>query len=142
MQFGKVAILGAASLSLLLAACGGGDAPTAAKADAPAAAAQQLKMQDIKFDRTGITATKGQALTLTLVNEGALEHDFTIEKIAGKATVDGKDAKNEKYAVYAPVKAKATGKLELTPDAAGNYEYFCTVAGHKEAGMKGTLTVK
>jgi plastocyanin len=25
---------------------------------------------------------------------------------------------------------------------AGTYEYYCPVAGHKEAGMKGTLTVK
>jgi uncharacterized cupredoxin-like copper-binding protein len=143
MQFGKVAILGAASLSLLLAACGGGSAPTAAKADAPAAAgAAALKFEDIKFDKTALSATKGSALTISLTNAGALEHDFTIDKIDAKATLDGKDAKTEKYAVHAPLKAKGTGKLEITPNAAGTFEYYCTVAGHKEAGMKGTLTVK
>ena len=136
-----------ASLSLLVTACGGGAEeakPTSAKADAPAAAAGPvaLKMEDIKFDKTALSATKGQALTLNLTNAGALEHDFTIDKIAGKATLDGKDAKTEKYAVHAALKAKGAGKLELTADAAGTYEYYCTVAGHKEAGMKGTLTVK
>jgi len=144
-KFGTAVVVGVASLSLLVAACGGGEAkPTAAKEGAPAAApaAQQLKMQDIKFDRTGLNATKGQALTLSLVNEGALEHDFTIEKINAKATLDGKDAKTDKYAVHALVKAKASGKLEFTPAEAGTFEFFCSVAGHKEAGMKGTLTVK
>ena len=34
------------------------------------------------------------------------------------------------------------GKLTFTPSKAGTYEFFCTVAGHKEAGMVGTLTVK
>ncbi len=36
----------------------------------------------------------------------------------------------------------AQGKLTFTPSKPGTYEFFCTVAGHKEAGMVGTLTVK
>jgi uncharacterized cupredoxin-like copper-binding protein len=35
-----------------------------------------------------------------------------------------------------------TGVLEFTPTKPGTYEFFCTVAGHKEAGMVGTLVVK
>jgi uncharacterized cupredoxin-like copper-binding protein len=34
------------------------------------------------------------------------------------------------------------GKLTFTPSKAGTYEFYCTVAEHKEAGMVGTLTVK
>jgi uncharacterized cupredoxin-like copper-binding protein len=30
----------------------------------------------------------------------------------------------------------------FTPSKAGTYAVLCTVAGHKEAGMVGTLTVK
>ena len=99
-------------------------------------------MEDIKFDKTALSAVKGEKLTLNLTNAGALEHDFTIDKIDGKAEFDGKDAKSDKAAVHAVVKAKGSGKLELTPAAAGSYEFYCAVAGHKEAGMKGTLTVK
>jgi uncharacterized cupredoxin-like copper-binding protein len=36
----------------------------------------------------------------------------------------------------------AQAKLTFTPSRAGTYEFFCTVVGHKEAGMAGTLTVK
>lgn len=148
-KFKTAFVVGATGLSLLVAACGGEAKPTAAKSDAPAggapaaaAAATTLAMQDIKFDKATLAATKGQALTISLTNSGALEHDFTIDKIDAKATLDGKDAKTEKYAVHASVKPKASGKLEITANAAGSFEYYCTVAGHKEAGMKGTLTVK
>jgi len=141
-------VVGVAGLSLLMSACGGDAKPTAAKADAPASgataaasAAAALSMQDIKYDKAALTATKGKALTLTLTNAGALEHDFTIDKIDAKATADGKDAKSATAAVHAAVKPKGTVKLELTPNATGTFDFYCTVAGHKEAGMKGTLTV-
>jgi len=32
--------------------------------------------------------------------------------------------------------------IEFTPTKAGTYEFFCTTAGHKEAGMIGTLVVR
>ena len=142
-KFATAVVVGAASLTLFLGGCSGGGEKEAAKpAGGGSASAAALKMEDIKFDKNALTATKGQTLTISINNAGALEHDFTIEKIDAKATVDGKDAKSDKYAVYAPIKAKAAGKVELTPNAAGTFEYFCSVAGHKEAGMKGTLTVK
>jgi len=136
-------VTGSAALSLLLAACsGGGDAkPVAAQKSDAAGGAATLALQDIKYDKTTLTATKGQTLTVTITNGGALEHDFTIDKIDAKATLDGKDAKSDKAAVHAVVKPKASGKLELTPASAGTFDFYCTVAGHKEAGMKGTLTV-
>jgi uncharacterized cupredoxin-like copper-binding protein len=149
-KFISAIAVGAAALTLVITACGGGSsAPAAgggAGASGGAASATTLKMQDIKFDKTALKASKGQALTITFTNEGALDHDFTIDKIEGKATIDGKDAaqkdaQGNAHAVYAPVKAKGTGKLELTASAAGSYEFYCTVPGHKDAGMKGTLTV-
>ena len=137
-------VTGSAGLSLLLAACSGGGDAKPAVTNAPAggaASASTLTMQDIKYDKTALTGTKGQALTVTITNSGALEHDFTIDKIDAKATLDGKDAKSATAAVHASVKPKGTGKLEITPASAGTFDFYCTVAGHKEAGMKGTLTV-
>ena len=149
MRLLKTAIvLGASSLTLLVAACSGA-APTSATATASTAGAAAggastvaLKLEDIKFDTTALSATKGQALTVNLTNTGALDHDFTMEKLDGAATIDGKDAKATGQAVHAALKPKATGKLVITPSAAGTFTFFCTVPGHREAGMQGRLTVK
>ena len=60
-----------------------------------------------------------------VVNAGARAHDF---RIAGKRTP-----------VLAPGE---TARLTLTLDHPGVYAYFCTVAGHAVAGMKGSLRVR
>ena len=44
-----------------------------------------------------------------------------------------------KLHVAAGTGGKAT--LTFTPSKPGTYEYYCSVAGHKEAGMVGILTV-
>ena len=136
--------MGTAALTLLIVGCsgGGGSTAPAGGAGGGAASSAALKMEDLKFDKAALSATKGQMLTIALTNAGALEHDFTIDKIEAVAKIDGKDAKDAKYAVHALVKTKGAGKLEITPSAAGSFEFYCTVAGHKEAGMKGTLTVQ
>jgi len=122
-------VAGMATLAIGLVGCGGGGgaAAPAKGAEGGGESAAAVKMEDIKFDKTALSATKGQKLVLNLTNAGALDHDFTIDKIEGAKAV---------------VKAKASGTLEITPSAAGAFEYYCSVAGHKEAGMKGTLTVK
>lgn len=42
--------------------------------------------------------------------------------------------------VDARPKTSATG--EVTPAAPGTYEFYCSIPGHREAGMKGTLVVQ
>jgi len=78
---------------------------------------------EFKFKLSTSSVPHG-AVTFTVVNKGALPHDF---KIAGHKTPLIKPGKSAKIAV-----TLKKGKLA----------YVCTVAGHAAAGMKGTLTVK
>lgn len=115
-------------------------ATSAATTAAPAAAAgAALKMEDIKFDKTALSGEAGKALEISLQNSGAILHDFTIDKIDGTADPKSADAK---FAVQVKVDAGKSGKVTITPAKAGTYEFYCSQPGHKEAGMKGTLTVK
>jgi cytochrome c oxidase subunit 2 len=113
------------------AAPAGGEQPAAQGGEQPApaeggATAIDLKMQDIHFDKTELSIPANTDVTLNLVNEGAGPHDFTI---------DGHpEASSE---LYNPGQT-GTLTLNLPP---GTYEYYCSVPGHKEAGMHGTLTV-
>lgn len=97
----------------------GGDAPAAATA-------VDVAMQDIAFDKKEITIPANTDITFNLVNSGAATHNFTII---------GTDFASGDYA------GGQTGTLvvNLPP---GEYEYDCTIPGHKEAGMVGKLIVQ
>ncbi|BDG61499.1 cupredoxin domain-containing protein [Caldinitratiruptor microaerophilus] len=117
--------------------------------------AQQVELvarSDLKFSVDTLSVKAGQPVALVLRNEDTAQlHDFTILKIPVKDVRGGNEAKGENVhagmdmgmepALHVSVQPGQTGRLEFTPTDRGQYEFFCTVPGHKDAGMKGTLTV-
>ena len=81
------------------------------------------KPSEFAYTLSPRTVPRG-TVTFLVVNEGARAHDFTI---AGKKT-----------AILGP---GATARLTVTFKKARGYVYFCTIAGHAVAGMKGVLRV-
>jgi plastocyanin len=83
---------------------------------------------ELAYTSTSETAKAGK-VTVEFKNPQALTHDVAIEDSSGEEVgateliADGSD----------------TTTVDLKP---GTYTYFCTVPGHREAGMEGTLTVK
>lgn len=81
----------------------------------------------IAFDTTTLTSKPGK-VTIDFDNPAALEHNVAIER-------EGKQ--------LAISETITEGKTSATTDLApGTYTFLCTVPGHAEAGMEGTLTVK
>ena len=80
----------------------------------------------LAYTPTSATAKAGE-VTIDFKNPQSLTHDVAIENANGEEVgateliADGSD----------------TTTVDLTPGT-----YFCTVPGHREAGMEGTLTVK
>jgi len=75
-------------------------------------------------------SAKAGNVTIDFKNPQALTHDVAVEDSSGAEV-----GKTELIA-----ESETTAVLEnLKP---GTYTYFCTVPGHREAGMEGTLTVK
>ena len=97
-------------------------------APAPAAAqastnAVNVTASEFRFQLSRSSVSAG-ATTFTVVNRGKLAHNFWID---GKST---------------PQVAPGS-RAELTVDlTAGKHLYVCTVPGHANAGMNGTLTVQ
>lgn len=105
---------------------------------------------DIVYDVMQLEVTANRPVRLTLENDGALEHDFSIREIgvhdvhAAEGAADDHAMSEDAHELDLHVAAPPDGGsavLEFTPTEAGEYEYYCTVPGHKEAGMVGTLVV-
>jgi plastocyanin len=79
------------------------------------------------FDKTKLTSKPGK-VTIDFTNPAAIEHDVAILK-------DGQElAKSPLIS-----QSKTSVSADLAP---GTYTFLCTVPGHADGGMKGTLTVK
>jgi plastocyanin len=132
----------AAVLLLLVAlaavGCSGGDdddggdaqqqqAPAETSGDGGGAAAGAVSMAEFKFDPAEVTVERGS--TLTVRNEGSLEHDLKVRD--GGEVIGGTD-------VFPAGESQAL-QVDFPP---GSYEMFCSVPGHEDSGMKGSFTVE
>ncbi|HEY0317969.1 MAG TPA: plastocyanin/azurin family copper-binding protein [Solirubrobacterales bacterium] len=107
----------------------GGQSETGAEGEAGAGTVLKLAAEPnaIAFDKTHLTAKPGK-VTIDFKNPAPIEHDVAIEK--GPQEIAASELITE---------SETSVSAELKP---GTYTYLCTVPGHAEAGMKGTLTVK
>ena len=92
-----------------------------------------VAMDEYSFDPDSPTIDKGG--TITVENEGKISHNLTIEQGSDpeKAT-----KKLQGTSTFLPGKNEKL-KVDLAP---GRYAMVCTVPGHRELGMAGTVTVK
>jgi len=97
-------------------------------ADAPVAEASTIEVvaTDLRFDPATVTITAGDTVNLALVNDGRAFHDLTIPALG--------------FLLDAEAGGETSGSL--TVDEPGTYEFECSVPGHAEAGMRGTLIVE
>lgn len=131
-------------VTAVLSACNS----TTVQPNLPAQTELTLVATDIAYDANRLEVIAGQPVKLDLKNDGVLEHDFSIMEIphTGEAeaheVVDGHDMSGvPEPEIHVAAPAGGSNTIEFTPSEPGEYEYWCTVAGHKEAGMVGTLTV-
>ncbi len=114
-------------VSALLAACGGGGSSEAASGPQSFA----VTTTEFQFSPNSFTVKVGDNLTFTVTNKGTVEHTFVIRSTDGSSEL-----------AKLSVQPGETKSLDFTAKAAGVYPIVCDIAGHKEAGMTGTLTVK
>jgi plastocyanin len=82
---------------------------------------------DLAYDAASLSSKPGK-VTIDFTNPSALEHDVAIE-------ADGEEIAGSELIA----KSETSVSTELAP---GTYTFYCTVPGHREAGMEGALVVK
>lgn len=122
---GRIVVLGADEMRRHTAAAPAKEAPPAA---APAGEALQLTASKtaLAFDVETLEAKAGK-VTIVLESPSAIPHNVAIRgrgiDVKGPVVTNG----------------RSTVAAELKP---GTYEFYCSVPGHAEAGMRGTLIVR
>ncbi len=106
---------------------------SAAGGGASTGAAQVVKLAadpsgGLSYNTTTLSAHPGK-VTIEFTNGAPLEHNVTVASSAG--STEG----------ATPTFNGGTKSLTLNLKA-GTYTFFCSVPGHRQAGMQGTLTVK
>jgi len=135
---------------------------------ATAAPAQKLTltMTEFQFAPKTVSATRGAAVELVVVNKGAIQHEFMLYSSPGSMAMsmdmDKYGAENTYFKDIGTVEVVYPGKpparssrlervvldpgqsatIRFVAKKAGAFEFACHIPGHYEAGMKGTLTVK
>lgn len=136
------------SMAVLLAACGGNDNSTVptppstqsspgggnsmqagghenSSGVAKEARAVRVTARSFAFSPPEIRASVGEDLAVTLTSED-IPHDFTVDGLEAHVAADGGE----------------TATAGLRADRAGEYAFYCTLPGHRQAGMEGRLIVK
>jgi plastocyanin len=136
-----VAMLAIAMLAMfVLAACGDDDddaedtgstesttATTAVTSDGGSAEVIAVKMTEMAFDPESITVGAGEEVTVELSNDGAVEHNMSIDDADASHTLSAGDAETVTF---------------TAPSEPGEYKIYCDIPGHEAAGMVATLIVE
>jgi plastocyanin len=107
-----------------------------AKKEAEGGSAGSASAFDVEADPSGNLAftsdsatAKAGKVTVDFTNSSPVPHDVRIEDKGGE-DVGGTEVISE---------SSESAEVELKP---GTYTYYCSVPGHRQAGMEGTVTVK
>lgn len=97
-----------------------------------AAEGSQLLFIGVGGDIDGIVnpdlvAQAGDTVAITLINEDGRSHDIVIREFDAATSVFGTIGQEE--------------TVEFVANETGNFFYFCSVGGHRQAGMEGQLIV-
>lgn len=116
--------------ALLLAGCGGQTPTGGDSGGGQAGTGEMLRFagtDQLKFSEAPSETASGTH-TVELIVDGAVNHNVVFEGVNGDRPV-----------VEADGGETATGTVTLRP---GEYTFYCSVPGHRAAGMEGALTVR
>lgn len=85
----------------------------------------EVTAESLEFDPAEIRVDAGEDIAIVLTSSDIL-HDFIIDELDAHVAADRDE----------------TVEGGFTADAPGTYTYYCSVPGHRSAGMEGTLVVE
>ncbi|MBF8290638.1 MAG: actP, partial [Chloroflexi bacterium] len=85
-----------------------------------------IKATEFRFQPADVTVRAGEWVLVEFTNDDQVVHDWMVEGVPNVDT---------------PARPGQTSRLRFVLDTPGTYMVMCSIPGHAEAGMVGTLTV-
>ena len=105
-----------------------------------------IQAKNVKFLPDKLTVPAGSIVELKLENLDATEHDLQVEGLDADIMSGGSMSAGHggggAMMVAVHTMANEVGSIVFMANKKGMYNIYCTITGHKEAGMVGTLTVE
>ena len=108
-------------------------AVTACKGGEEQAISGEIKIEagEFYFNPASITVKAGTPVKFAVTNAGKIEHDFSFPSLGA----------THAHGEAGHILPGETDSLEITFDRPGDYIFDCSLPGHADAGMKGTVKV-
>ena len=121
--------------------------PAVAAADWTAALEVVVELEDDTYSPSEIRLRRGQPYVMRLKNIGGSSHDMAGGTFFGKdvialravASKIGRITADDVSSIY--IRPKQETELWIVPIKTGTYSFICSVPGHLENGMEGTITI-
>ena len=139
--------LAALAVALAVAACGGDGERAAATPPAPAVpidGALTVRAFEWGFEPQAIALRRGEETRIVLDNDGSTLHNLQVDGI----DVEIRESQStgplsgDEGELFVGAEDGQEGRITLVPQEAGTFTFYCTIRGHRELGMEGTLTVE
>lgn len=102
-------------------------------------------LDKLRFSPDRITVAEGETIRFVIRNQGGMPHEMVIGTpavLAEHAALMAKHPGMEHDAPYmVHVDPGKTGEIVWHFNRTGSFEFACLIAGHYQAGMRGTLSV-
>jgi uncharacterized cupredoxin-like copper-binding protein len=136
-----------AAAALFVAGCSS-EADEAVAGLEPVLSFSVVGTDSLEFEPAAAAVTAGNAVELILRSEDAVEHDFVVEGAgpfgsafdqSGGHDHDEEDFEEDLHIAHAAAGQEAVSLFTISEP--GIYDVYCSIPGHREAGMVGYLAV-
>jgi len=136
----------ASTLLIIAAACAGSSGPAGptATAASPTGGVITVISSEWGFEPEAIILQQGQEVSLTLKNEGAIIHNLKVDDLEVDVIEENSSGgfSGGEGELFVGADSDDVGLLKFVPLEAGEYEFYCNIANHRQLGMEGRLTVQ
>jgi plastocyanin len=131
-----------AGLAALIVAAGAAAVALAGRAQ-PVATAVTIEIRYSHFNPSAIAVPVGVPITITLVNDDPIDHEWIVGDDAVQARHrTGTELLHPSIPTEVVIPALSSRTTVVTFDSPGQLQYICHLPAHESYGMVGTVTIR